>query len=113
MKSRSEFLQLLWNEEIDSHRSGFWIDNCIREYERDPNSPFADVGRAMKKMRALGVADTDIEAIGRGVSFEAIMGVLYKLGDPGVENVDLLFEELLTADPSGKDGRPDPVENSD
>lgn len=76
---------------------------CIQAYERDPQSPFADVGRAMKRMRVMGVSDSDIVAIGRGASYDAVFDVLYKLGDPGVDDAECLFEELLTADPSGRD----------
>jgi hypothetical protein len=106
MKSRIEFLQLLWSETINAAYGGSWIDNCIRSYEEDANSPFADVGQAMKHMRELGVSDSDINAVGRGACYDAVFDVLYKLGDPGVENADLLFEELLLADPSGREGRP-------
>jgi hypothetical protein len=108
MASRDEFLKLLWSETINGAESGYWIDNCIRAYEKDSDSPFADVGRAMKRMRDLGVADSDIIAVGRGASYDAVFEVLYKLGDPGVENAESLFEELLGADPSGREGRPRP-----
>ena len=111
MASRDEFLKLLWSETINGVAAGHWIDNCIRSYERDSTSPFADVGRAMKNMRVLGVADADIVALGRGASYDAAFDVLYKLCDPGVEDVEDLFEELLAADPSGRDGSP-PAENN-
>ena len=101
MKSRNEFLQLLWAETINGVTNGYWIDNCIQAYEKDPRSPFADVGRGMKQMRAAGVADSDIIAVGRGASYDAVFDVLYKLGDPGIDDAILLFEELLMADPSG------------
>ncbi len=113
MASRDEFLRLLWSETIDGVASGYWIDNCIRAYEDDPTSPFADVGRAMKIMRAKGVAEADIVAIGRGASYEAVFDVLYKLGDPGVEDGEMLFEELLMADPTGREGSPPPEDDSD
>lgn len=113
MASRDEFLELLWSETINGVASGYWIDNCIRAYEDDPTSPFADVGRAMKKMREQGVADVDIVAIGRGASYDAVFDVLYKLGDPGVEDGEGLFEDLLTADPSGREGSPLPKDAAD
>ena len=106
MASRDEFLQLLWSETINGVAGGHWIDNCIRAYEGDSTSPFADVGRAMKTMRANGVSDADIIAIGRGASYEAVFDVLYKLGDPGVEDGEGLYESLLSADPSGREGSP-------
>ena len=110
MNSRDEFLQLLWSETIDGVSSGYWIDNCIQAYEKDPQSPFADVGRAMKQMRRAGVLDSDIVAVGRGASYDAVFDVLYKLGDPGVDDIECLIEELLAADPSGRDGSPPPGE---
>ena len=113
MKSRNEFLQLLWSETINSAVDGPWVENCIRSYEQDSSGPFADVGLAMKRMRELGVSDADIAAVGRGASYEAVFDLLYKLSDPGVENSDLLFEDLLTADPSGRDGRPNDEESAD
>ena len=76
-------------------------------------SPFADVGRAMKSMRAQGVADSDIVAIGRGASYDAVFDVLYKLGDPGVEDDESLFDDLLMTDPSGRDGSPPPEDTTD
>jgi hypothetical protein len=113
MASRDEFLRILWSETINGVESGHWIDNCIRAFDDDPTSPFADVGRAMKNMRANGVADADIVAIGRGASYEAVFDVLYKLGDPGVEDGEMLFEELLMADPTGREGSPPPKDDSD
>jgi len=37
----------------------------------------------------------------RGASFEAVLDVLYKLVDPGIDDAAMLFGEFLTADPSG------------
>ena len=67
----------------------------------------------MKRMRALGVSDSDIVAIGRGASYEATFEVLYKLGDPGVDDAEFLFEGLLSADPSGREGAPPPDDTAD
>ena len=113
MKSRDEFLQLLWSETVNGVTNGYWIDNCIRAYESDANSPFADVARAMKRMRDIGVSDSDIIAIGRGASYDAVFDVLYKLGEPGVDDAECLFEELLMADPSGREGSPPPEDDAD
>jgi hypothetical protein len=37
-----------------------------------------------------------------------VFGTLYALSDPGVEDndVEMLHESLLSADPSGREGRP-------
>jgi hypothetical protein len=61
----------------------------------------------------LPLPDADIVAIGRGASYDAVFDLLYKLGDPGVDDIDGLFEELLMADPSGREGSPLPDEASD
>ena len=44
----------------------------------------------------------------RAVAYESVFVTLYALDDPGVDGdeVFMLHEELLTADPSGMEGRP-------
>jgi hypothetical protein len=51
--------------------------------------------------------------MGLQVTFPA--SLLYMLDDPGVDDDDnkMMHEELLTADPSGKDGRPGSLEGVD
>ena len=46
--------------------------------------------------------------IARFAAYETAFRVLYMLDDPGVDGPDstMLFESLLSADPSGKEGRP-------
>ncbi|MGB8356298.1 MAG: hypothetical protein WCD79_20535 [Chthoniobacteraceae bacterium] len=46
--------------------------------------------------------------IARQAAYEAVFGTLYALSDPGVNDndIEMLHESLLSADPSGKEGRP-------
>jgi hypothetical protein len=89
------------------------IDPATIEYEialskRKPDDPFADTGPAIERLLAAGASPEDICLIRRQSAYAATFATLYAINDPGVEgdNVFMLFEELLTADPSGMDGRP-------
>lgn len=108
MLRREEFLKTLWTEYIDTAKEGYWIDNYIREAERDGAAAFADVGHAIIRLRDLGASDADLSAIYRGASYEAIFGALYSLGCQILDDEVSLHEDLLGADPSGREGRPKP-----
>jgi hypothetical protein len=43
MASQEEFLKLLWRDNINSWMQERWIDNTIRNSEKRPDSPFADL----------------------------------------------------------------------
>lgn len=106
MTTRSEFLRLVWHEIINAPLRSEWIGNTILTSERDSGAPFADVGAELKRLRMTGASDWDIGLVARLAAYEAVFGVLYKLEDPGIEDATMLFEELLTADPTGLEGRP-------
>ncbi len=108
MASREEFLKQLWEEVINPAMQEHWIDNVIRESESRPNSPFADLGPVLKRLLAAGVGRRDLSLIARYAAYEAVFGTLYALGDPGVDanEVEMMHESLLSADPSGKAGVP-------
>ena len=96
MATRQELLRHLWNDVIA---------NC----RRDPDGPFAEAGRALERLLATGVSARDVCHVLRCVAYEAVFGTLFALSDPGVdenEDIGTLYEELLTADPSGMEGRP-------
>lgn len=62
----------------------------------------------------MGVSARDINLIRRHAAYDALFSTLYSIGDPGVDDDDvfILHESLLSADPSGLEGRPgsaDPV----
>lgn len=108
MASREEFLRQMWEEVINSSMQEHWIDNLIRESEKKPDAPFADLGPVLKRLLAAGVDRRDLSLIARQASYEAVFGMLYALSDPGVDgnDIEMLHESLLSADPSGKEGRP-------
>jgi hypothetical protein len=108
MATREEFLKEMWHGIINPAMQEHWIDNIIRESEKDPNAPFADLGPALKRLLAAGADRRDLSLIARHAAYEAVFGTLYALSDPGVDdnNVEMMHESLLTADPSGKEGRP-------
>jgi len=108
MASREDFLKQLWNETINPVMQEHWIDNVILDSEKRPDSPFADVGPALKRLLVAGVNRRDLSLIARHAAYEAVFSTLYALGDPGVDenDVEMMHESLLSADPSGKEGRP-------
>ena len=108
MASREEFLRQVWEEVINSTMQEHWIDNVIRESEKRPDAPFADLGLALKRLLAAGADRRDLSLVARHAAYEAVFGTLYALNDPGVDDndVEMMHESLLSADPSGKEGRP-------
>lgn len=108
MATREEFLAQIWDNVINGSMAGHWIDNVIAAGERDPESPFADLAPALKRLIALGADRRDLSLISRFASYESAFELLYMLDDPGVDNDDnkMLHESLLSADPSGLEGRP-------
>jgi len=108
MASREEFLRQLWEDVINSPMQEHWIDNAVRESEKNANAPFADLGPVLKRLLAAGAARRDLSLIARAAAYEAVFGTLYALNDPGVDNDDfeMLHESILSSDPSGKEGRP-------
>jgi hypothetical protein len=108
MASRDEFLKQMWDEVINSAMQEHWIDNIIRDSERRPDSPFSDLGPALKRLLAAGADRRDLSLIARHAAYEAVFGTLYALSDPGVDdnNIEMMHESLLSADPSGTEGHP-------
>ena len=108
MASREEFLKHLWLDSINPCMQEHWIDNAIRDSERQPDSPLADLGPALKRLLAVGATRRDLSLVARASAYESVFSTLYALSDPGVDgnDVEMLHESLLSADPSGKEGRP-------
>ena len=115
MAQREEYLRLIWNEVINSCIDGYWIDNCIRDSKQHPDAPFSDIGPVLERLLEAGTSREDLCHIARWASYEAAYGALYFLDDPGIDDLtevqddlSMLHEELLAADPSGQEGRPEP-----
>ena len=107
MATRQELLDYLWKEVINVHLRDEALDNIVTSCKRNPDGPFGDTGAAIERLLAAGVSRRDLRFVLRNAAYEAVFGTLYSLGDPGVEDdVGTLYEELLTADPSGMEGRP-------
>lgn len=111
MATRDEFLEQLWTQVINPCMQGGWIDAMAARSEREPDAPFADIGPALQRLLAAGAARRDLCLLARHASYEAVFQVLYMLDDPGVDGDDnkMMHEDLLGADPSGREGRPGPA----
>ncbi|MGO8999372.1 MAG: hypothetical protein ACLQVI_39100 [Polyangiaceae bacterium] len=108
MATRAEFLEQVWNQIINSAMTEAWIDAAISSSARAPDGPFADLGPALRRLLAAGASRRDLCLLARHARYEATFELLYMLDDPGVDADDnkMLHEELLGADPSGREGRP-------
>jgi len=107
MATRQELLDYLWKEVINAHLRDDALDNVVRNCKRNPDAPFADTGAAIERLLAAGASRRDLRILLRSAAYEAVFGTLYSLSDPGVDDdAGGLYEELLTADPTGMEGRP-------
>jgi hypothetical protein len=111
MLSREQFLVYLWEHVIDVPMRGYWIYNSITQAKRCPNGSFAEVGPILERLLSLGVTREELSSLHRFASYEAVFSTLCAFGDPGVQvddidDIDALHQSLLTADPSGREGRP-------
>jgi hypothetical protein len=106
--TQEELLTHLWREVINSNLIESALQQTVEAAKRDPKAPFADTGPAIERLLALGASPRDICLIMRDAAYSAVFSTLYALNDPGVDddNVFMLHETLLTADPSGMEGRP-------
>ena len=113
MATREEFLNLLWKEVIDSPAHKQAIDNIIVNHKRHLDGPFGDVGPAIERLLAAGASRRDLRLIFRSIAYEAVFGTIYALSEPGLdesEDAGALYEELLTAGPTGMEGRPGSID---
>ncbi len=128
--ARFLFLRTLWqNIDTWTQDSVGCVERTIAYTDAHPDTSFADAGRAMKRMLALGVSASDIAKVARSAAFDATFGVLTTLdGETGGEDLDDipcwallevtpegeltqrevggLHESFLSLDPSGREGRP-------
>jgi len=103
---RKEFLQAIWRDIINAPLSEVWVENVIRASKKNANGSFADLGPIMESMPQKGVSRRELSLLNRFAAYEASFGLLYMLEDPGVDDASMLHESLLSADPSGSEGRP-------
>ncbi|MCK6474596.1 MAG: hypothetical protein L6R28_22995 [Planctomycetes bacterium] len=108
MPTRQEFLSHIWTDCINSNLREGWLDVLVQGSTEKSSAPFGDAGSIVKRMLDSGVPHKDICRFAQFVAYETAYGVLYSLDDPGVDDGDVLMlhESLLSADPSGREGRP-------
>jgi hypothetical protein len=124
------FLRSLWPHVIDRWRQETdWIDRAISMAERDPKSGFADAGMAIKDALARGVTRDELASIARMIAYATTFDVVNHIDDgedveynpdngypfwtlseigpdeqPTGRSLDALHEDLLSMDPSGREG---------
>jgi hypothetical protein len=109
MSRREDLLSYLWTDIINLNMRDASLDNIISHCKRNPTGPFGDTGPAIERILASGASRRDLCLVMRSTAYESVFGTLYSLGDPGSDegdDVSTLYEELLTTDPSGMEGRP-------
>jgi hypothetical protein len=104
--TREDLLQKLWRR-IDAYQKPDALDGMMT-WVGDPDQPFGDTGPAIARMLAAGASKSDLALVLRYVAYGAVFDTLYCIEDPDVDKNDLegLHEYLLSADPSGREGRP-------
>jgi hypothetical protein len=127
--ARYLFLRRFWPEVIDAWKRApsDWIGRTVSASASDAKGHFAGAGLALKRMKDRGVADEDIAALARMVSYETTFAVL-SLMDEGCDpespldvgwriveaapddvltgrQLHSVHEAILAMDPSGREGR--------
>lgn len=113
MPDRHALLEHLWTHAINANLCPETLSEAMARARSRPNGPFADSGPALERLIALGADPKDICLLMRDAAYNAVFTTLYAIGDPGVDGDDvfMLHEELLAADPSGLEGRPGSSDN--
>jgi hypothetical protein len=124
-------LRRIWPDLIDSWRRepDRWIRQSVEAAGRNPKGHFADAGAALRRMTESGVSTADIASVARMVAYETAFGVvdiideghepdapstaprwaLMEFGADGRmtgRDVCSLHEDILSMDPSGREGQP-------
>jgi len=122
MTTKEELLRRLWSH-INSYVTPYYmgralvredeLDRIVEEDRKRPGEPFADTGPAIERILAAGAARRDLCLVLRWAAYGAVFDTLHQIDpDPeagaGVDCKGLvgLHEWLLSADPSGMEGRP-------
>jgi hypothetical protein len=105
--TKEELLQKLWERGINVYLRPDELDNMKRN-SSDPDQPFGDTGPAIERILAAGASRHDLCLLRRCVAYSAVFDTLCCIDDPKVDKNDMedLHEYLLSADPSGMEGRP-------
>jgi hypothetical protein len=126
------FLRSVWPHVIDRRRQQTdWIDDAISRAERDPKGYFADAGMAIKEALAHGITRDELASIARMIAYETAFDMVHRIDvgedeeynpdngypawtlsevgsdeEPTGRALDALHEDLLSIDPSGREGSP-------
>lgn len=108
MAGQSEFLEQLWHRYINFYTDESWIDQEISMCTKYPNAPFGDFGPLLQELLDLGATRRQLGLFARANAYAAVFGTLYAIENAELEPDDLqgLHEGILSADPSGLEGRP-------
>lgn len=130
---RASFLLKAWSA-IPDGRSGAWLDELARGFQRNPSGSYSGAGKAVVSLRAKGATDTELTDLVRAMQVELLFHVCYLLADPNYvpddrfqhpllertrwalvtvdENdqfgqlIDGLHESVAETDPTGREVRP-------
>jgi len=127
--ARFLFLRQAWRSIVDEN-DATWIDRQIEGALKDPQSPYAGVGHALRSLRARGATAEEITDLVRGMQADLLFSFCYLLEDPGdvepevagiewvlvqvnedgevVGQIDGLHDSVLETDPTGREMRPRP-----
>ena len=107
MLSREDFCRHLWENTIDPAGDPTSAEKVAASLRESPDEAFYSAGLALQRMLSLGVSGSDLGLVMRFASYEAVFATLFAFEDPGVKPKErcALHEDLLMADPSGKEGR--------
>jgi hypothetical protein len=117
MTTQEELLQRLWSR-INSHVTPYHIgqalvredelDRIVEDSKQHPRQPFADAGAAIERILAAGARRRDVCLLLRYAAYGAVFDTLCEIEGAGMDCKEFigLHEYLLSADPSGMEGRP-------
>ena len=104
--AKSAFFKYLW-ESISPEDDGEWLGDLAKGKAGD--EPFGDTGPAVAALLKDGAAQADLGLFCAWHRYDACLETLRLLEESGMtkgEEADGLYESLLSADPSGLEGRP-------
>jgi transposase-like protein len=101
-------------EKTDTERVRSIFEAAFREYglpwamRTDNGAPFADFGPLLTRLTELGATRRELSLFARAIAYRGAFNTLYALEDPGIDEKgpSSLYESILSADPSGREGRP-------
>jgi len=108
MAAKKGFSERAWDEIINADAAGSWIDATIASAKKTPDEPFADVGPVLESILKKGVTRDELFRVARMIRYETVFETVQLAAEEELDGDQLegVHEELLTSDPSGKDGRP-------